>query len=137
MSRSGAQEGNTYAKKPDPGKTISLYVSGAQLAAVALQMNNATAAEVVKQVKAYAIQGIQQAIKPVSEADQLRFLVSAWNALTNHAEAFAPELRANSQWCALKADLEWKNDRAGVTAFIERVAEQYREKAEADDHDAS
>lgn len=133
MSRSGAQEGNTYAKKPDPGKTISLYVSGAQLAAIGLQLNEATEAEIVKQAKVYALDGIRQAIKPASEADQLRFLVSAWNALANHAEAFAPELRQNSQWCALKADLEWKNDRAGVTAFVERVAEKYREKAEADD----
>lgn len=133
MSGSGAQEGNTHAKKSDPGKTISLYVSGAQFAAIALQLDGATESEIVKQAKTYALNGIAQAIKPVSEADQLRFLVSAWNALANHAEAFAPDLRQNSQWCALKADLEWKNDRAGVTAFIERVAEKYRERAEADD----
>lgn len=133
---SGAPKNNQYAAKEDgSGKTISLYVSGAQLAAIGLQLESATESEIVKQAKAYALDGIRQAIKPASDADQLRFLVSAWNALANHAEAFAPELRQNSQWCALKADLEWKNDRAGVTAFIDKVAEQYREKVE-DEHDA-
>lgn len=121
-------------KGEQAGKTISLYIAAHVLPAIRERLGEqATESACIKQAKTYALAGIEQALKPHPELDRLRFLVSNWQALVNHAEVFAPELLQNDQWCALKADLELRTEQAGVTAFIAHVAEQYRQKIETEE----
>jgi len=66
----------------------------------------------------------------VKELRDLAFMVSNWQALTNHAEVFSPELLHNDQWIALKNGLEQRTDEVGVTAFIRSVGDRYRQQIE-------
>lgn len=84
----------------------------------------------VGEAREYALDGIEKRIGPAPELDQLRFMVSNWQALSNHAEIFAPELLNNPHWIALKVSLEQRTDEIGVTAFIRQVGERRRERIE-------
>jgi hypothetical protein len=71
----------------------------------------------------------------VKELRDLAFMVSNWQALSNHAEVFAPELVNNTAWIALKSSLEQRTDEVGVTAFIKSIGEQYRQQLEGSDEE--
>lgn len=140
MAKKGATEGNTYAAKEGTGKTVSLYLSPDVLPAIEKRRKERGERDIsesacIKEAKTYALDGIKDRIGPAPELDQLRFMISNWQALSNHAEVFAPELLDNPKWIAMKVSLEQRNDALGVTAFIDRVAERYRERIEAEDDD--
>jgi hypothetical protein len=71
----------------------------------------------------------------VKELRDLAFMVSNWQALSNHAEVFAPELVNNDQWIAMKQSLEQRTGEVGVTAFIRSIGEQYRKRIEEEDEE--
>jgi len=62
---------------------------------------------------------------------ELAFMVSNWQALSNHAEVFAPALLSNERWNGLKRDLEARTEVLGVDAFIDVVGERQRQQIEA------
>src|SRR5579859_576806 len=134
MAEKGAPEKNTYAAKEITGKTISLYLPADVLPAIEkiLRGRSEEASEkaCIKEAKEYALAGIQEHIGPSPLADQLRFMVSNWQALANHAEVFAPELLRNDRWIALKVSLEQRTEEIGVTEFIRQVGERYRQQIE-------
>ena len=136
MAGKGAPKGNRYASK-GAGVSTSIYIDRKTINAIAEQRKargeNASDDACVEQARAFASAGIEEHISPTPELDQLRFMVSNWQALSNHAEVFAPELRDNPQWIAMKVDLERRNDAIGITDFIRQVGERYRERIEAED----
>ncbi len=136
MADRGGQVGNKNAAK-GAGKTTSLYLSPKILGGIEKilkdQGKETGESACVDEARKYALAGIEERINPAPELDQLRFMVTNWQSLSNHAEVFAPELLNNPQWIAMKVSLEQRTDELGVTAFINQVAERYREKIEAED----
>lgn len=136
MAGQGAPKNNDYAEKEGRGKTISLYLPAEALATIKKQLgDDASEAMCIKKAKEYALDGIEDRTGQAPHFDQLRFMVSNWQALTNHAEVFAPQLLQNDQWIAMKTDLERRTDDLGVTDFIRQIAERYRQQIEDAEED--
>ena len=117
------------------GKAISLYLSPNTLPDIKKLRKergeeDTSETACIAEAREYALDGIEKHIGPAPELDQLRFMVSNWQALSNHAEIFAPELLDNPHWIALKVSLEQRTDELGVTAFIRQVGERRRERIE-------
>lgn len=130
-----ATEGNDYAVKEAKGKPMSLYLPANALPAIEKKRRERGEEDLSEtacrsEAREYALEGIKDRIGPAPMLDQLRYLVSNWQALSNHAEMFAPELRDNLQWIAIKVSLEQQNDQLGVTELVRQTAERYQERIE-------
>ncbi len=120
---------------PTTGKTISLYLAPGILPAIQKLRSergetDLSEAACVREAKDQALKGIQQRLQHTSELQHVYYLVNGWQALSNHAEAFMPELLNNPRWIALKRSLEERTDELGVTAFIHQVVEHYLDHIE-------
>ncbi len=139
MARKGAPEGNQHAAKGEKGKAITIYVPARALSDIREQLERegypASALEemINERAREYALTGIESGVSPSPELDKWRFLADGWQVLSNHAEVMAPELLNNVHWMAMKADLERRSDEVGLTAFIQRIADERRERLEQEE----
>src|SRR6266550_2225774 len=75
MAGSGAPEGNTYAKKADTGKTISLYIKADDMTLLRLVLQQygqePTDQNCIELAKKAALTGIYRLLSPMKESETM------------------------------------------------------------------
>ena len=133
-----AKAGNTNAVKAGTGKPMSVYLPITTITTIREMRavrgeSDLSERACIDEARKYAVAGLEDATSTSSKFDQLRYLVSNWQVMANHAEVFAPELLDNDRWLAMKANLEQQSNQAGVTEFIRQVGEKMRERIEQEE----